>query len=100
MISLHHPGLHTIPDFYKGTVVVAYKRPAVDGPWRNCSRKSPPAAAPQILRMLSDGELEKTTKLPIPAARRNLVDSIRILAAAGDSRRHICDQGPRLHRRD
>ena len=43
--------------------------------------------------MLSDGDLEKTTKLPIPALGRVVVDSVRISVAADHSRHHLCDQG-------
>ena len=60
-------GSKPVPQFYADGVVIAYRRPAADvagsalHPVITASGGSPDAA------MLADGDLEKTTSLPIPA---------------------------------
>ena len=61
------PGAAPIPNFYKDTVVVAYKRPAVDKDLEELHPKITASGGSPDFAMLSDGDLEKTTKLPIPA---------------------------------
>ncbi len=61
------PGAAPIPDFYKDSVVVAYKRPAVDKAVEELQAKITASGGSPDFAMLSDGDLEKTTKLPIPA---------------------------------
>ena len=61
------PGAAPIPDFYKDSVVVAYKRPSVDKDLAELQPKITASGGSPDFRMLSDGDLEKTTKLPIPA---------------------------------
>ncbi|MGB6191356.1 MAG: glycosyl hydrolase [Terracidiphilus sp.] len=63
--QLPPPGSEKIPEYYKDTVVVAYKRPAattMQSPQITYSGGSPDIA------MLSDGDLGKTTKLPMGKA--------------------------------
>ena len=61
------PGAAPIPDFYKDSVVVAYKRPSVDKDLAELQPKITASGGSPDFGMLSDGDLEKTTKLPIPA---------------------------------
>ena len=61
------PGAAPIPDFYKDSVVVAYKRPAADKAFDDLQAKITASGGSPDFAMLSDGDLEKTTKLPIPA---------------------------------
>ena len=61
------PGAAPIPNFYKDSVVIAYKRPAVDKDLEELHPKITASGGSPDLAMLSDGDLEKTTKLPIPA---------------------------------
>jgi hypothetical protein len=49
-------------------VVVAYRRPATDAPSEALHAKITSSGGSPDAAMLSDGDLEKTTKLPIPAA--------------------------------
>ena len=61
------PGAAPIPDFYKDTVVVAYKRPAMDKPIEELHATITASGGSTDLAMLTDGDLKKTTTLPIPA---------------------------------
>jgi hypothetical protein len=60
------PGAMKIPEFYADSVVVAYKRTAIDRPVEELNAKITASGSPD-LALLSDGDLEKTTKIPIPA---------------------------------
>jgi hypothetical protein len=55
------------PQFYADSAVVAYRRPASDVPLAELHPKITASAGEPDIAMLSDGDLEKTTKLPIPA---------------------------------
>jgi hypothetical protein len=72
-ISIRDPlaateGSKPIPQFYADAAVIAYRRSADDVPVELLHPKvSASAGAPDAV-MLTDGDLEKTTKLPIPAA--------------------------------
>jgi alpha-L-rhamnosidase/Glycosyl hydrolases family 2, sugar binding domain len=57
----------TIPQFYSDSVVVAYKKPAGEGPIEALHPKITASGGSPDFAMLSDGDLEKTTKIPIPA---------------------------------
>jgi alpha-L-rhamnosidase/Glycosyl hydrolases family 2, sugar binding domain len=59
------PGSLAIPEFYKDTVVVAYKRPAVDRSVEELHAKITASGGSPDAAMLTDGDLEKTTKIPI-----------------------------------
>jgi alpha-L-rhamnosidase len=65
-IGIHRAG--TIPQLYADAVVVAYRRPAIDAPSEALHAKITSSGGSPDAAMLSDGDLEKTTKLPIPAA--------------------------------
>jgi hypothetical protein len=60
-------GSAPIPQFYADSVVVAYRRAAGDVPFDSLHAKITASAGSPDLGMLTDGDLEKTTKLPIPA---------------------------------
>ena len=60
------PGALKIPEFYADTVVVAYKRNAIDRPVEELHAKITASGGSPDTAMLSDGDLEKTTKIPIP----------------------------------
>ena len=60
------PGAAPIPNFYKDTVVIAYKRPAVDKSVEELHAKMTASGGSPDYTMLTDGDLAKTTKLPIP----------------------------------
>jgi hypothetical protein len=60
------PGALKIPEFYADSVVVAYKRSAIDKPVEELNAKITASAGSPDFAALSDGDLEKTTKLPIP----------------------------------
>jgi len=55
------------PQFYADAAVVAYRRPASDVPLAELHPKITASGGAPDIAMLSDGDLEKTTKLPIPA---------------------------------
>ena len=55
------------PQFYADSVVVAYRRAAIDAPVEALHAKITASGGSPDFAMLSDGDLEKTTKLPIPA---------------------------------
>jgi hypothetical protein len=61
------PGAAPIPNYYKDTVVIAYKRPAGDKSVEELQAKISASGGSPEFAMLTDGDLEKTTKLPIPA---------------------------------
>ncbi len=61
-------GSAPIPQFYADSVVVAYRRMASDVPFESLHVKFTASGGSPDLAMLTDGDLEKTTKLPIPAA--------------------------------
>jgi hypothetical protein len=56
------------PQFYADSVVIAYKRAASDLPLESLHPKMTASAGGPDAAMLSDGDLSKTTGLPIPAA--------------------------------
>ncbi len=56
------------PQFYADAAVVAYLKAAVDVPIEALHAKITSSGGSPDVAMLSDGDLEKTTKLPIPAA--------------------------------
>lgn len=56
------------PQFYADSVVVAYKRAASDLPLESLRPTITASAGEPDAAMLSDGDLNKTTGLPIPAA--------------------------------
>jgi len=60
------PGALKIPEFYADTVVVAYKRSASDKPLEELHPKITASGGSPDEAMLTDGDLEKPTKLPIP----------------------------------
>jgi hypothetical protein len=66
--QLPPPGTLPIPQFYADAAVVAYRRPAHDVPIEALHAKITSSGGSPDVAMLSDGDLEKTTKLPIPAA--------------------------------
>jgi alpha-L-rhamnosidase len=65
------PGTLPIPEYYADTVVVAFKRPAQDVPVTAENAKITASGGSPDFAMLSDGDLEKTTKVPIPAVGQN-----------------------------
>ncbi len=61
------PGAAVAPQFYADSVVIAYKRTAVDRPVEELQAKITASGTSLDAAMLADGDLEKTTKIPIPA---------------------------------
>jgi hypothetical protein len=61
-------GSAPIPQFYADSVVVAYRRAASDVSVESQHAKMTASGGSPDFAMLSDGDLEKTTKIPIPAA--------------------------------
>jgi hypothetical protein len=61
------PGTLPIPQFYADSVVIAYKRASIDVPLEALHAKMTSSGGSPDATMLADGDLEKTTKLPIPA---------------------------------
>jgi hypothetical protein len=61
-------GSKPIPQFYADAAVIAYRAPASDVPLESLHAKVTASGGSLDVAMLSDGDLEKTTKLPIPAA--------------------------------
>ncbi len=59
------PGALKIPEFYADSVVVAYKRTAIDKSVEELNAKITSSGGSPDFAALSDGDLEKTTKLPI-----------------------------------
>ena len=60
-------GSPTIPQFYADSVVIAYKRSPVDMPIEELHATITSSGGSPDVAMLSDGDLEKTTGIPIPA---------------------------------
>ncbi len=60
-------GSSPIPQFYADSVVVAYRRTAGDVPFESLHANITASGGSPDLAMLTDGDLEKTAKLPIPA---------------------------------
>ena len=61
-------GSKPIPQFYADAAVIAYRAAASDVPVESLHPKVTASAGTLDAAMLSDGDLQKTTKLPIPAA--------------------------------
>jgi hypothetical protein len=55
------------PEFYGEAAVVAYRRPATDVSLESLHPKMTASGGSPDYAMLSDGDLEKTTRIPIPA---------------------------------
>lgn len=64
--QLPPPGTLPIPQFYADSVVIAYRRTASDRPVEALHAKITASGGAPNFAMLSDGDLEKTTKIPIP----------------------------------
>ena len=62
------PAAPAIPQYYADVAVIAYRRPASDVPLERLHPTVTASAGAPDVAMLSDGDLQKTTKLPIPAA--------------------------------
>lgn len=61
------PGGEKHPWFYADSVVVAYRRPSTDESVNELHAKISSSASSLNAAMLTDGDLEKTTSIPIPA---------------------------------
>jgi hypothetical protein len=59
---------HPKPQYYADSVVIAYRQAASDVPLASLHPKITASAGSPDVAMLSDGDLDKTTKLPIPPA--------------------------------
>jgi hypothetical protein len=64
--QLPPPGTLPIPQFYQDAAVVAYKRPKDDAPLEALHPKITSSGGSLDTTMLSDGDLVKTTGVPIP----------------------------------
>ena len=62
------PGSLPMPQFYADAAVIAYRRPAIDSSVEALHAKITSSGGALDAAMLSDGDLEKTTGVPIPAA--------------------------------
>jgi len=62
------PGAKPIPQFYADSVVIAYRRPDNDVSLDSLHPKITSSGGTPDEAVLTDGDLEKTTELPIPAA--------------------------------
>ena len=60
-------GATKAPEFYADAAVVAYRRPAIDVSIEALHAKITSSGGAPNAAMLSDGDLEQTTKIPIPA---------------------------------
>jgi len=60
------PGSLPMPEFYADAAVVAYRRSAIDQPIEALHAKITSSGGSPDTEMLSDGDLEKSTKIPIP----------------------------------
>ena len=80
-------GLAPIPQFYADAAVVAYRRPADRCALESLHPKMTASGGSPDFAMLSDGDLEKTTKLPIPAVAR--APGSNMIRRAADHPRHI-----------
>ena len=76
------------PQFYADVAVIAYKRPASDVPTESLHPKITASAGSPDQAILTDGDLEKTTKLPIPAVGENAWIQYEFAAAADDPLHH------------
>ena len=85
-------GSKPIPQFYADAAVIAYRAAASDVPVESLHPKVTASAGTLDAAMLSDGDLQKTTKLPIPVSRRKCLDSIRIRRAPDDALRYHRDE--------
>jgi hypothetical protein len=65
--QLPPPGTLPIPQFYADAAVVAYKLAATDLPMETLQPKMTASGGSPDFGMLTDGDLEKTTQIPIPA---------------------------------
>jgi len=61
------PGAAEIPQFYADAAVVAYRRAPIDVPLAALHPKMTSSGGAPNQELLTDGDLEKTTGLPIPA---------------------------------
>jgi len=61
-------GSKPVPEFYADVAVVAYRAPESDVPLESLHPKVTASGGNVDVAMLSDGDLEKATKLPIPTA--------------------------------
>jgi hypothetical protein len=71
-ISIHDllsapAGAAPIPEYYADSEVVAYRRASIDQPVEALHARITSSGGAPDVAMLSDGDLEKTTKIPIPA---------------------------------
>ena len=64
-------GAKPIPQFYADSVVIAYRRAATDVPMRSLHPKITASGKGLDAAMLTDGDLQKTTYLPIPEPGSN-----------------------------
>ena len=83
-----------IPQFYADAVVVAYRRPAGDVPIESLHPKVTASAGALDMAILSDGDPEKTTKLPIPAAGESAWIQYEIRRAPDDALHDHRDERP------
>ncbi|HEU5403292.1 MAG TPA: glycosyl hydrolase [Terriglobales bacterium] len=60
-------GAKPIPQYYADSVVIAYRKPASDVPVDSLHPKITANGGAPDMAMLTDGDLEKTTEVPIPA---------------------------------
>ncbi|HEV2382567.1 MAG TPA: glycosyl hydrolase [Terriglobia bacterium] len=61
-------GSKPVPQFYADSVVIAYRAAASDVPMESLHPKVTASGGSIDVTMLTDGDLEKATRLPIPAA--------------------------------
>ena len=61
-------GTKPIPHFYADSVVIAYRRPAIDAPFESLHPTITSSGGALDVAILTDGDLLKTTDLAIPAA--------------------------------
>jgi hypothetical protein len=64
-------GAKPIPHFYADSVVIAYRRPAIDAPFESLHPKITSSGGALDVAILTDGDLLKTTDLAIPAAGKD-----------------------------
>jgi hypothetical protein len=76
--SMSHPSRPPAPgvtapflEFYADSAVIAYRRPEPDVPFETLHPKLTSSGGSPDFAMLTDGDLEKTTKLPIPTVGEN-----------------------------
>jgi alpha-L-rhamnosidase len=61
-------GTKPIPQFYADSIVIAYRRPAIDAPFESLHPTVTSSGGALDIAILTDGDLLKTTDLAIPAA--------------------------------